>query len=316
MRYWLYLPQIGEPATVENVDRYVELIEQSGLVGAWVGDHITNPVNNPTSYPYHPVNPLQEATPYLHGYTTLAYAAGRSSRMRLMMAVAVVPLRHPLIHAKIVASLDVLSRGRLEVGFGSGWFAEEFAALNADFEQRGTVTDEYLDVMRTAWAGQEFTHVSERLSIDRVFCLPRPVQDPLPLWIGGNTEPAMRRARRLHANWVPSGVTVAALGELIAKIGKVSDGELDGRRPGRIGVTVFLDRSENVREGDTAVSVEDGTLAVFDALKALSVTDVLLSARRLPQAVALDQCASLVGALDETGRLRPQQSTTCRVPPG
>ncbi len=138
--------------------------------------------------------------------STLAYLAGITRRVHLMAHVAVVGLRHPLATAKQYATLDHLSRGRLILGVGAGHVREEFEALGVDFEQRGPILDESLDALRAALGQDEYpTHHGERFHFEGLGQLPRPAQPRVPLWIGGSSPAALRRAATRGDGWLPQG---------------------------------------------------------------------------------------------------------------
>jgi alkanesulfonate monooxygenase SsuD/methylene tetrahydromethanopterin reductase-like flavin-dependent oxidoreductase (luciferase family) len=141
MRLWMQLPQGGWVASRENVRVYAMLAEELGFHGLWVGDHIVIPPGYESRYPYAATHPVPADRPFLEAYTTLAYVAGVTQRVRIAVTAAVTPYRHPLLHAKVAATLDHLSGGRLEIALGVGWLREEFDALGADFAHRGAVTD-------------------------------------------------------------------------------------------------------------------------------------------------------------------------------
>ncbi|QYX83182.1 LLM class F420-dependent oxidoreductase [Streptomyces akebiae] len=137
---------------------------------------------------------------------TLAYLAAVTERVRLLSHVAVVGLRHPLLTAKQYATLDHLSAGRLILGVGAGHVREEFEALGVDFERRGAVLDECVDALRAALGPDEFpSHHGKRYDFEDLGQMPRPAQDRVPLWVGGSSPAAVRRAAVRGDGWLPQG---------------------------------------------------------------------------------------------------------------
>ncbi|GAB7109112.1 LLM class F420-dependent oxidoreductase [Streptomyces phaeofaciens JCM 4814] len=137
---------------------------------------------------------------------TLAHLAAVTERVRLLAHVAVVGLRHPLVTAKQYATLDALSGGRLILGVGAGHVREEFEALGVDFEQRGAVLDETIDALRAALGPEEFpAHHGKRFDFEGLGQRPRPVQSRVPLWVGGSSPAAVRRAALKGDGWLPQG---------------------------------------------------------------------------------------------------------------
>jgi probable F420-dependent oxidoreductase len=161
-------------------------------------------------YPYAPGGqfPGGARQDYLEPLAMLAYLARATTRIRLGTSVLVIPYRHPLVVGKMLATVDVLSGGRVILGAGTGWLREEFEALGAPpFEQRGAVTDEYLAVMRLAWTTDPVSFEGRYCRIPSVHALPKPVQaGGIPVWIGGHTPAALRRAARLGDGWHPIGL--------------------------------------------------------------------------------------------------------------
>ncbi|MFE7410454.1 TIGR03619 family F420-dependent LLM class oxidoreductase [Streptomyces laurentii] len=153
---------------------------------------------------------------------TLAYLAAATERVRLLSHVAVVGLRHPLLTAKAYATLDRLSGGRLVLGVGAGHVAEEFDAVGADFAGRGGVLDETVDALRAALGPEEYPeHTGERFAFRDLALAPRPAQTRVPLWIGGSSPAALRRAALKGDGWLPQGDPRDRLPELIGKLRKL-----------------------------------------------------------------------------------------------
>ncbi|MFG2114788.1 LLM class F420-dependent oxidoreductase [Streptomyces sp. NPDC048718] len=150
---------------------------------------------------------------------TLSFLAATTERVRLLTHVAVVGLRHPLLTAKACATLDRLSGGRLVLGVGAGHVAEEFAAVGADFAGRGAVLDESVDALRAALGPDECPeHTGARFAFRDLALAPRPVQERIPLWIGGSSPAALRRAALKGDGWLPQGDPRDRLPELIGKL--------------------------------------------------------------------------------------------------
>ena len=139
--------------------------------------------------------------------TLLAFLAGQTSAIRLVTSVIIVPHRNPLVAAKALATLDVLSGGRLVVGVGVGWMREEFEALGLPpFEERGAVTDEYLRAFKELWTSDAPEFDGKYVRFRDISFLPKPVQQPHPpIWVGGESRPALRRTAELADGWYPLG---------------------------------------------------------------------------------------------------------------
>ncbi len=172
--------------------RFIDLCEASAIDSLWFSDRLSSPL------------PVPEPM------TTMAAVAARTRRLKFGPSVFVTPFRTPVVAAREIAMIDSMSGGRMLPAFGIGVEAErEFQAAGVPFKERGRRTDEAIAIMRRCWTESEVTFAGEFWTLDRVTVLPRPVQQPLPLWIGGNSEAAMRRAARLGDGWIPSFITPA-----------------------------------------------------------------------------------------------------------
>jgi probable F420-dependent oxidoreductase len=133
---------------------------------------------------------------------TLAHVAAVTTTLRLVTNLAVAPYRNPMLLAKAAATVDLLSGGRLTLGLGAGYLKAEFAALGVDFEHRNARVDETLDVLPLAWAGDTFSYRGEHFEIRDAVIRPRPVQQPIPIWMGGNARLTMRRVAERADGWL------------------------------------------------------------------------------------------------------------------
>jgi probable F420-dependent oxidoreductase len=175
----------------------------------------------------------------------MAFLAGCTERLRLLASVMVVPHRPAMLTAKMLATIDVLSNGRLILGAGAGWMKEEFALLDAPFEERGRVTDEYLAAFQELWTKDAPAYSGKHVSFSDVLFYPKPVQKPLPIWIGGESPPALRRTIRFAAAWYPGNNsqtmpldTPARLAAGIAHVKRACAAA--GRDPGTIEVALLV----------------------------------------------------------------------------
>ncbi|GAA3788460.1 hypothetical protein GCM10023083_25360 [Streptomyces phyllanthi] len=167
---------------------------------------------------------------------TLAFLAGVTERVRLLSHVAVVGLRHPLVTAKQYATLDHLSGGRLILGVGAGHVREEFEALGIDFESRGAVLDESIEALRAALGPDEFpAHHGKSYDFEGLGQRPRPAQEHVPLWVGGSSPAAVRRAALKGDGWLPQGDPRDRLPAQIAKLGQLREEAGLAGRPFTVG---------------------------------------------------------------------------------
>ena len=209
MKYGLTLPGRGPLATPDNLGIIAKRAEALGYYMVLFGDHIVVPRHIASTYPYtadgaFPGSGSGEAMEQL---TVLAFLAGQTQTIRLVTSVIIVPHRPPLVAAKALATLDVLSKGRLIVGIGVGWMREEFEALGLPpFAERGAVTDEYLRAFKELWTSDHPTFEGQYCHFANIDFLPKPVQQPHPpIWVGGESRRALRRTAALANGWYPIG---------------------------------------------------------------------------------------------------------------
>jgi len=204
MRLGLHALGIGTGARREVIDAVAAGAEAAGFATLWAGEHVVMVDDGDSRYPYAPDGRI--AVPaqadWLDPLIALSFAAAATSTIRLATGVLLLPEHSPLLLAKQVASLDVLSRGRLSLGVGVGWSRKEFDALGVPFERRGARADEYLAAMRTVWRDDVASFAGEFVSFVDVRVNPRPVRDRrIPIVVGGNSDAALRRAARLADGW-------------------------------------------------------------------------------------------------------------------
>lgn len=212
MRYGFYLPTRGPQAVPGAIETMVARGEALGFHSVVIADHIVVPVEKRSKYPYTASGEFPGGSDALEQLALMAFVAAKSSRLRLISSVMIVPQRNPVFTAKSLATIDLLSGGRVTVGIGVGWLREEFEALAApDFDRRGAVTDEYVRVFKTLWSESPAAFDGEFYRFESLWCLPRPVQQPHPpLWIGGHSRAALRRTARYGDGWHPVGANPAS----------------------------------------------------------------------------------------------------------
>jgi len=210
MRFGFPIPTRGSLGTLETIGRLARAADEHGYDSIWITDHIVLPKVTTSQYPYAADGrfDVEAAQHYLEPLTVMTYLAGITERPAIGSSVLVLPYRNPLLVAKMVATLDVLSKGRVILGVGVGWMEEEFRALNlTTFRDRGAVTDEYIQILRELWTKERPRYQGHFYSFEEVRFDPKPVQKPHPpIWIAGHTRAALRRAARLGDGWHPIGL--------------------------------------------------------------------------------------------------------------
>jgi len=211
MRYGFYLPTRGPTATREGVVGLAREGERLGFHSAMIADHVVFPTESDSTYPYTVSGKHPGGRDALDAFSILGVVAGATEKLRLVTSVLVLPYRNPVLTAKMVASLDVLSGGRVTLGVGTGWLREEFEALSSpSFERRGAVSDEWIRIMKQLWTTSPASFEGEFYRYKDVLCEPFPLQKPHPpIWVGGHSKAALRRTARYGDGWHPVGAIAA-----------------------------------------------------------------------------------------------------------
>ena len=194
--------------------------EALGFESVWGGEHVIYPTHYESAYPYTADRrmPAEPETVIPDPLIWLAYVAGHAPSLRLGTCILILPQRNPVVLAKEIATLDRLSGGRVELGIGLGWLREEFDALGIPWDQRGARTDEYVEAMQALWAGPHAEYHGKFVDFDPVTCSPRPIQDRIPILVGGDTSAAIGRAARLADGYFPGAGDLPTLQRLIDEL--------------------------------------------------------------------------------------------------
>jgi probable F420-dependent oxidoreductase len=192
------VPNFGPGTNRDTLARWAQTVEGLGFDLLMVSDHIAVTADVAEQYP----------APFYEPFTTLAWLAGLTHRVRLGTTVLIVPYRHPLLVARMAANLNDLSGGRLVLGVGVGWARQEFDALGVAFRERGRLTDEYLLAIRAAWQDDQDYRGGQ-----------------IPIWVGGNSDAALRRAVRLGDAWHPLRFTPGWLASAVDRLETAAAGQ-------------------------------------------------------------------------------------------
>ncbi len=209
MDFGFSLPTGGNLGNRESINAITKHGEQLGFSYLAIPDHIVIPRKIDSRYPYTESGefPASAWGNCLDLFSVMAYVAANTTKLRLLSSVMVVPHRGAVHTAKIVSTIDELSGGRVSLGLGTGWLAEEFLAIDAPpFENRGKITDEFLEAFIELWTNDKASYKGAYVTFDDLNFLPKPVQLPHPpIWIGGESKAAMRRAAQFANVWYPIG---------------------------------------------------------------------------------------------------------------
>ena len=239
MRIDLWVPTASPFSTPELLAAIGAEAEQRGIGTIWVGEHVVLFEEYASSYPYAEDGriPAPAGTGLLEPLNTLSFLAAHTTTVRLGTAMVLLPQRNPVYTAKEVSTLDWLSNGRVDLGVGVGWLAEEFDAVNVPWPHRGRRTDEYLEVLTTLWCDETSAYEGEFYSLNPCSMFPKPVQKPHPpIHIGGESGAALARVARAGQGWHTFNRTPDQLAEPLGRL----DGLLaeHGRSRNEVTVTV------------------------------------------------------------------------------
>ena len=211
MKLGLYGINLGPCADPETAASVAKAAEEAGFESVWTAEHVVLPD------PQVPPSPVPAQTRLLDPAVSLAYLAAHTRTLLLATGIIILPQRNPVVLAKELASLDVLSGGRLVFGIGAGYLQAEFEALGAPFEDRGERTDEYIEVIRALWTQEAPRFEGRFVSFGDIDAQPRPVQEPHPpIVVGGMSPPALRRAVRQGNGWYGFALDVDATATCVA----------------------------------------------------------------------------------------------------
>jgi probable F420-dependent oxidoreductase len=228
----LFSINMGHRARPDALVAACRSAESAGFESLWAGEHVVLPD------PQVPPSPMAPQDPALDPIVALAVAASVTSTIRLATGIVILPQRNPVVLAKQVASLDVVSGGRFTFGIGVGYLEPEFRAIGADFEHRGAVTDEFLEAMQHLWYDEQPAYHGRFADFAGIDAHPRPVQTPIPIVVGGHTPAAYRRAVQRGHGWYGFAMTPEVAAESIVGLRAAAERVDRPTSLGRLEITI------------------------------------------------------------------------------
>ncbi|HXG19699.1 MAG TPA: TIGR03619 family F420-dependent LLM class oxidoreductase [Methylomirabilota bacterium] len=292
MRYGVHVGGAAALRTVDGVKQIGELAEEFGYDGIITGDHITIPKHIVSEYPYTKFSRALGADPYavfttsdwLDGFTVLALLIPVTKKVRLGTSVTIVPYRHPLEMARVVATLDVVSGGRVILGAGVGWMEEEFRLLGIPFKERAPRTREYIAVMKEVWTKETPRFNGKFVQIDKdLYFAPRPLQKPHPpIWVGGESTPALKRVVAFGDGWHIGPMALEEVKPRFAELRTLM--EKAGRDFSKLEITAMVD-SRLLSAADIRAYRDLGVSGLYAVAPGPEVQTVLKVLRDFPKKV-------------------------------
>jgi probable F420-dependent oxidoreductase len=238
VKLWLGTPFIPLPRLPE----LVLLAEFTGIEGICLPDHMCVPPSIESSYPYASgkavTGDIPIETPFPDPLVLIASLGTLTTRLRFVTQVLLVPLRHPIALAKQVATVATLTNGRLDLGVGTGWMREEYAAMGVPFERRGRILDESLAIMKRLWTGETVGVHGDTYSFEPVAVRPTPPR-PVPVLVGGESDAALRRAAAVGDGWIAVNPTIEELTELTRRLRAAREAAGTLERPFEVRTTLW-----------------------------------------------------------------------------
>ncbi|HSE83840.1 MAG TPA: LLM class F420-dependent oxidoreductase, partial [Thermodesulfobacteriota bacterium] len=208
MKFGIALPNFGKYAKKDLISRVAVVAEDMGFDSIWASDHIVVPDTH-EGFGHIFFDPL----------ITLAHLAERTSKIYLGTSVIILPYRNPIVLAKMISTLDVLSNGRVIFGLGVGWLEQEFRAIGVPYEERGHITDEYMELLKALWTKDTASFEGMYPKLSNFSFLPKTIQKPYPpIWVGGNSQRAIERAVNTGDGWHAVGLTPEEIKDKAIKI--------------------------------------------------------------------------------------------------
>jgi probable F420-dependent oxidoreductase len=277
MDWGIHLPHMGHQASRAGLMSFAQRAEDLGYHSGWVSDHIAWPADIASKYPYTPDGsfPAPQNMPWLDPIGTLFFVAGCTERLRLGTTVLILPYRPPVLTAKAIASLDVMSGGRVILGVGVGWMQEEFDVLGMPYDQRGKRSDEQLEVFQKLFTDAHPSYNGTFYDFPPVGFEPKPAQTPMPIWVGGNTEAAYRRVARFgtafHAAFEPIDDVQAAWARVQELV------KAEGRDPAtvQLSIRLYLDPEGKMPAAKSVAGSKEQMLDTIGAWQGIGVTHIL-----------------------------------------
>ena len=244
-------------------------VEEAGFDSVWVADRTVYPADLATRYSdrFGPGRSDPNGQNVLEAHTTLTFLAGATRRVRLGYSVLVLPFRNPVLNAKMVTTLDVLSGGRVIFGVGVGWMPEEFEGMGASYSDRGALTNEHMEMFKTLCTQDVAEYRGQHFGISGMTFFPKPVQQPHPpIWVGGRSNLALRRAARLGDGWIGNVSAPEQLSERVAALRRIC--QRLGRNPDSVTVAnclgVQLGEPRRAQNGERALLTGNAAAVLGD----------------------------------------------------
>jgi len=278
MDWGIHLPHLGRQATRRNVIDFAQHAEALGFHSGWVSDHVAWPRDIQSKYPYSDDGSFAPPMdmPWLDPIGTMFFVAGCTEKLLLGPTVLILGYRPPVLTAKAIASLDALSEGRVILGVGVGWMREEFEVIGMPYDHRGKRADEQLEMFASLFSDANPSYHGEFYDVPEIGFAPKPVQARIPIWVGGDSEPAYRRTARFGDAFHAAFQKVEEVQAGWARVRELA-GEA-GRDPAelRLSIRLYLDPEASMPASKSIGGSDQQMLETIGAWAAIGADHILL----------------------------------------
>lgn len=278
MDWGVHLPQLGHGIGRESLRNFSRRIEELGVHSGWVSDHVCWPADIESKYPYTDDGsfPAPNDMGWLDPIGTLLFVSACTEKLKLGTTVLILPYRLPVVTAKQLATLDVLSNGRLILGVGVGWMQEEAAILGMPFDKRGKRSNEQLEIFQSLFMEDEPQFDGEFYQLPRVKFEPKPIQNPVPIWVGGNTPAAFERVARYGHGFQAAFQPLEEVKREIDEIHRCC--EAIDRDPAELALSlrVYLDPNSLMESAKSIAGNKEQMLATIDKIESIGINNVVM----------------------------------------
>jgi probable F420-dependent oxidoreductase len=278
MDWGIHLPQLGKQVSRENLKNFAQRIDALGIHSGWVSDHVCWPAQFEPNYPYTDDGsfPAPNDMAWLDPIGTLLFVSACTENLKLGTTVLILPYRLPVVTAKQLATLDVLSNGRLILGAGIGWMKEEAEVLGMPFDNRGKRSNEQLEIFQSLFVDAEPEFQGDYYQIPKVRFEPKPIQKNIPIWIGGDTRMAFKRVARYGQGFQAAFQPFGRISEEIAEINQCC--ENIGRDPNELtfSVRMYLDPMGIMEKEKSLTGSPAQMQATIAQMESIGVSHILI----------------------------------------
>lgn len=278
MDWGIHLPQLGKQVSRENLKSFAERIDTLGIHSGWVSDHVCWPAEFEPNYPYTDDGsfPAPNDMAWLDPIGTLLFVSACTENLKLGTTVLILPYRLPVVTAKQLATLDVLSNGRLILGAGIGWMKEEAEVLGMPFDNRGKRSNEQLEIFKSLFTDEEPEYQGDYYQLPKVRFEPKPFQKNIPVWIGGDTPMAFRRVAKYGQGFQAAFQPISRISEEIAEIKQCCE-NID-RDPNELtfSVRMYLDPMGIMEKEKSLTGSREQIQAIVAQFESIGVSHILM----------------------------------------